>query len=205
LRSLRDKAGAAGAAASSTPEAFEGNLDMLAKSVGKKRLIGLIRYEALTDSRLKQIVDEWDEMPAPLRSRTPLKALVSRAGLSEQEFFLAAASAAYDTGNPAALIIAALQLPAIMEASVRRALDPQGVKDRRMQLEHAGLLPTPRGTQTVVNKQAFLAQQNAGKFGWPNFAEQAKLRMQIISRDVEEQAAIDKADAAEPNGCEGRK
>src|SRR5437879_7934258 len=70
MRSLRDKAGAAGAAASSTPEAFEGNLDMLAKSVGKKRLIGLIRYEALTDSRLKQIVDEWDEMPAPLRSRT---------------------------------------------------------------------------------------------------------------------------------------
>jgi len=45
------------------------------------------------------------------------------------------------------ILVAALNMPAIVAASVKQALTPDGTGDRNMLFQHAGFLPTPRGKQ----------------------------------------------------------
>ena len=47
--------------------------------------------------------------------------------------------------------------PDVVQASINRALQPQGVEDRRIQLMHSGWLPVPKGSVVNVHGQAAAA------------------------------------------------
>jgi hypothetical protein len=86
----------------------------------------------------------WAQVPKSRRSRISIDALRQTAapeiGTARVVGLVAEAALAWgwlDAGS----IFAALQLPQIVEASVKRALKPDGIIDRRLQLEHSGFLP----------------------------------------------------------------
>lgn len=108
----------------------------------------------------RQFLSIYDDirMPKMCRETLPLEAFAIASGLSASRVMGAIVSAAHVAGAQLGTLIAALNHPRIVEASVAAGMMPDGEKDREMQLKHMEFLPQPRGAQvnvrTTVNATA---------------------------------------------------
>jgi hypothetical protein len=100
-----------------------------------------------------------------------------------------ATQAAMEWGLNAGNIFAALQHPKIVEASVKRALKPDGMIDRRMQFLHSGFLPKVGDATFNISAHAESESQAAARAavvtpGLPPFETETLERAKLVRDDA---------------------
>ena len=131
--------------------------------MGRRQFMELARLAVKLDPKLAPILEDWDRMKPSLRNATSLDALCEAHDVDPAHFISAVGEAAMRSGDNACIIIVALNMPAIIAVSVKRALTPDGVKDRKMLFEHAGFLPVPANREVrMLNRAAIKAELNIG-------------------------------------------
>ncbi len=122
----------------------------------RARLMEFARLAAELDPKLAAMIEDWDRMKPALQKSVDLDLLCELHGIDPARFIAIGGEAGRRFRDDASVLIAAINMPAVVAASVKRALTPEGIRDRRMLLEHAGLLPVPKGR--VLNFAAIRAQ-----------------------------------------------
>ncbi len=82
-------------------------------------------------------------------------------------------------------LVAAIAHPKGVEASIDRALEAQGVDDRRMLFQHSGFIPTLRGSTVNVLNMARVGVQGRLDPNLPTFEEDMML-IEKAARGVQE-------------------
>ena len=130
---------------------------------GRRGLMELAHLAPKLDPRLAPIVADWGRMKPSLQNAADLDALCEAHGVEPAHFIGVVGEAAARFRNNFSILIAALNMPAIVAASVKRALTLDGARDREMLFQHAGFLPAPRGKQLrMLNHAALKAEVNGG-------------------------------------------
>src|SRR5208337_305557 len=115
--------------------------------IGRRALMEVAHLAAKLDPRIVLVIDDWDRMKASLQNATDLDGLCKAHGVDPAHFIAAVAEAELKYRGRISILVAALNTPAIVAASVKQALTTDGTGDRNMLFQHAGFLPTPRGKQ----------------------------------------------------------
>ena len=92
------------------------------------------------EPRLRPAVVMWSQLTPWQRRGVTFDDLAAVAGLAPGEFVSAITRAAFEYTEGVADLIAVSALPEMVSAAVKRAITPEGVEDRRMFLEHSGIL-----------------------------------------------------------------
>jgi hypothetical protein len=139
--------------------------------------------------RIQAVVNHWDTLSHYDRRRVSLESLCEACEIPPHESLGAVVSAAFKFCYDVSSLIAAVAHPKVVEASIERALRPDGVEDRRMQLLHSGFLPTPRGAQISINAQAraYAAAPTGEEFNVPDFAKDAQMALDAVRAQEEEE------------------
>ncbi len=120
----------------------------------------IARLAAKLDPSIGLVIDDWDRMKPPLQNAADLDALCEAHGVAPAHFIGVVGEAEVRFRNNFSILIAALNMPAIVAASAKRALTPNGFRDRKMLMEHAGFLPVPASRQfRMLNHAAIKAEQ----------------------------------------------
>jgi len=115
------------------------------------------------DPNLASIVADWDRMTSSLQNAADLDALCEAHGVDPAHFIGVVGEAQLRFRSNVSILVAALNLPAVVAASVRAAKKKTGVADRKMLFQHVGFLPVPRGKQLrMLNHAAVKAEVNKG-------------------------------------------
>lgn len=115
------------------------------------------------DPTLAPIVADWDRMKPALRNAVNLDSLCGAHNVDPAHFIGVIGEAEMRFRGSVSILIAALNMPAVVAAAVRAAKKKAGMADRKMLLEHAGLLPVARGKQLrMLNHAAVKAEVNRG-------------------------------------------
>jgi hypothetical protein len=118
---------------------------------GEENLIELARLSP--DSKMRQVVQVWDRLTAEERRTIPLDQVLASVDQPAEDFLAEMVRAAHRHSVDFAGLALGLQLPSVVQATVKNALTPKGTKDREMILKHAGLLPVPSNSFTAIRKQ----------------------------------------------------
>jgi hypothetical protein len=148
---------------------------------GKASLIELSRlskHESVT-----AVLKVWDEWSANKRRQTALEIACEAAGVEPAEFLSRTVEAAFKHNTDISKMLAAVNMPRVVGATVKNAMKERGFKDREVLLKHSGLLPTPGGQQINVqaiaqakNQAAVVVPQN----GLPSFEDAALIGMKAV-------------------------
>lgn len=94
------------------------------------------------------------------RAATP-EFICQEAGIDSDEFSGEVFASYMKYSNGAANVIAAAALPKVVKRSVAQALTPEGYRDRQMQFQHSGFLPTKQGSNINVSANANVDSRTA--------------------------------------------
>jgi hypothetical protein len=114
-------------------------------SRGQEDLLEFVRLASNRDDSLVELVARRDEMSASDRRYNSLDDLVEAVGLRPGDVLASAAKAAYDYNSDVSKVLAAVIQPLVVEATIKSALSPGGVADRRMLHQHSGFVPDIAG------------------------------------------------------------
>jgi hypothetical protein len=89
---------------------------------------------------MEQLVRAWNRLTPWQRRITPLEDLCLAAGLQPSEFLAAVVRVAFEFTHEITDLLVASAFPEVVQASVKRALTPRGVEDRRLLFEHTGFI-----------------------------------------------------------------
>src|SRR5713226_8354784 len=106
---------------------------------GRRGLMQLAHLARELDPNLASIVADWDRMTSSLQNAADLDALCEAHGVDPAHFIGVVGEAQLRFRSNVSILVAALNLPAVVAASVRAAKKKTGVADRKMLFEHAGL------------------------------------------------------------------
>jgi hypothetical protein len=140
---------------------------------GKKSFMELARQAPNIDPSLASVIEEWDRLTPTAQRGVNLNQLCEIKGIDPFHFLGVVAEAGLKFSNNASVLIAALSLPKIVQCSIKRALTPEGVEDCKMLFQHAGFIPSPKGTEVrVLNQIRVSANVNqAADIDLPSFEE----------------------------------
>jgi hypothetical protein len=153
---VRDLEGISLVSGASRP-VFTGTIASACESIGLDNFIEMTRLARTNDPRAARFMDAWDALDASeQQARGAADVVCARLGLVPIELLRVVAEAVYSFSMSVAQMKATLALPSIVARSVEVALTDKGVADRRMLFQHAGFLPTPKGSQvaTAVTQNA---------------------------------------------------
>jgi hypothetical protein len=102
------------------------------------------------DECIKALVYRWDTLSHYDQRRTSLEALCEAMGIEPARLLGEVVAAAYQYNQDVSNLVAAVIHPKVVQASIDRALEPEGIDDRRFQFQHSGFLPSPRGPAVNV-------------------------------------------------------
>src|SRR2546428_13765924 len=85
-------------------------LNLLVKSIGKRRFIELARHAAKIDPDVQRVIDEWDGLPPLLQRQVDLNYLCQMKAIDPRHLFSVVAEAEMEVCNSVSVIIAALSL-----------------------------------------------------------------------------------------------
>jgi len=77
--------------------------------------------------------------------------LCAASGVAPKAILMAIAGSGFDAGCDIANLVAAHLHPKVVDASVKYALQADGIEDRRMLLQHSGFIPVPKGQTITIN------------------------------------------------------
>lgn len=109
----------------------------------------------------------WDSLTKYDRRRPSLEELCDAVGLCHGKLLGSVVEAAYACNMDVSNFVAAVAHPKIVKASIDRALQTNGVEDRRMQFQHSGFLPMPRGPAISVFTTISVTKPHEDQFETP--------------------------------------
>jgi len=130
---------------------------------GKQTLMDLARLAPELDPSYAKVIEEYEQLSEAGKRAVSIDMLVKQKGLDPFHFLGVVAEAAIKFRDNASVLVAAMSLPKIIEASVKNALRQKtGFKDREALMKHAGFLPVPAGA-TFVNTLQTKVETNVGE------------------------------------------
>jgi hypothetical protein len=175
---------------------FRGSLDYLASRLpgGRSAFMDMLNLACELDPRLLPITQAWADIRKRDRREVSIDSLCETAAptLSIAKIAGLVVEASMSWGLNVSNLIAALNHPRVVEASIRRALTERGVHDRRMQFLHSGFLRSEGGRGGAVFNVSAHAEAETQAFagakvvtpGLPPF-EQETLERAALIRDLE--------------------
>jgi hypothetical protein len=108
--------------------------------------IDYLRMSEESDARNFLVIH--DKLSETARKLVSLEAIAIAAGLTTQRLFGLISEAVFVQSRFESALLAAANHPQVVEASIKQAVTPRGVADRKMLHQQAGFLPMPK-TQIV--------------------------------------------------------
>jgi hypothetical protein len=157
--------------------------------VRRRQFMELARLAVSLDSKLAPIIADWDYMKPPLQNAADLDVLCEAHGVDPVHLIGVVGEAEMKFLDNACIILAALQMPAILEHSIKAAkgmVSDNGWHDRKMLFEHAGFLPVPPARKVRMLNQAAIAAESHNGGGKPlESFETTMERIDKMMRDEE--------------------
>jgi len=145
------------------PFSSRGPIDAVCRFLkgGKQTFIAMAKLAPQIEPMLASVVDEIVNMNPVLRKRVDLDQICRQKDIDPMHFLSVVSEAAMKYRDSAQIIIAALNMPSVVQASVKTALTRDGVKDRELLFKHSGFVPTPAGQKiSILNQNAMKAEVN---------------------------------------------
>jgi len=170
---------------------FEATLDHLACCFpgGRDGFVEMMRLACDIESVLTPIVQAWDDAPRYKRRQMSLDTIAqANAKLDVAKIAGVVVETSVKYGINLSNLLAGLAHPRIVQASIKRALEPDGVKDRKIQFLHSGFLPH-EGSVFNVSAAAGAAAQSMrsvkmdGGPGLPPFEVETMERAKLIREE----------------------
>jgi hypothetical protein len=170
---------------------FKETLDHLASSLpgGRDAFVEMMRLACDIEPGLTPIVQAWDDAPRYKRRQMSLDTIaLANATLDVAKIAGIVVEASVRYAMNLSNLLAGLAHPSIVQASIKRALEPEGVQDRRIQFLRSGFLPH-EGSVFNVSATAGAAAQSLTEAspGLPPF-EVETLQLSKLIREGEEKA-----------------
>lgn len=129
---------------------------------GKNTLMELARLAPEIAPEYAKIIEEYDSLSAGGKKLASIDQMCKQHSLDPFHFLSVVAEVALKYRDNASVLIAAMNLPKIVEVSVQNAKSKKfGFKDREALMRHAGFLPVPAGA-TFVNTLQTKVETNVG-------------------------------------------
>ena len=171
---------------------FKGTLAYAASRIGgKENFFDLVRQSARENKWLMPLVEKWDSISKSDRRYTNLDDLVTSLDLSPGRVLGAVVETAFNDNLDVSRLIASVRHPEVVEASIERALTPEGEADRRMLFQHSGFVPVQNGSNISINNSVKASQTSVveKKFGLPSFEDDMReddlLAIDVLHKEVE--------------------
>lgn len=149
---------------------------------GIPRIMEALR--AHDDDDAREFVELYDSLSAQDRQFLKLEEIAYAAGIGSLRLAEVATSATILHGQMTSKIILAASLPGIVRTSVRLAKTAKGGFDREMMLKAGGVLPTPKGSQTVINTNVIAEKATVETDHEPQYLDAGE-RLRLISDAVD--------------------
>jgi len=120
---------------------------------GKETAINAARMLTETDERFKRFVLAYDSATERDKGNLILEDLCAAADIPPDEFLGLVIPALYRRNIDTGKLIAAVNHPKIVEATIQAAQGQYGMPDRKMLLDHAGFLPQSKGFQVNIDSR----------------------------------------------------
>jgi hypothetical protein len=117
---------------------------------GKKELMLLAELAPEVEPALAPILEDWKRLSSSGKKSVSLDQICKTRKIDPYHFLGVIAEAAIKYRDNASVIVAAMNLPKIVEKSIKFAQKKDGFKDREALMKHGGFLPVPSGN-TFVN------------------------------------------------------
>lgn len=114
----------------------------------------LARLASQIEPELAGIVETWENLTVPARKITTIESICVEKNVDPGHFCGVVVEAAIKFRDNATYLIAALNMPEIIQQSVKFAKRPEGIRDREAFMKHSGFLPTPQGSRVNILNQA---------------------------------------------------
>jgi hypothetical protein len=117
--------------------------------VGPERLVEVLRCDANPESMT--FVTAWDRLTPASRRLAGLEAIAVSVGMLPRRLWELFAGAALVQSKESVAVMIAMSLPEVMRVTIRGAKKLKGLADREHLFKSARILPTPKGSTTVIN------------------------------------------------------
>lgn len=125
------------------------------------------------EPELACIVDDWENLNAKGKQKRSVEDICAAHNIDPLHFFAVVNEAAMKFRDNATLLIASMNMPALVQTSAQVGLTQEGWRDRKMMFEHSGFVPIPQGTRINIlnqNSAKAAAQADANvERGLPSF------------------------------------
>ena len=132
----------------------------------------MARFAGQIEPDLQPIVEDYERLTPPAQGKVDIDAMCKMREIDPFHFMSVVAEAAAKFRDNSSIIIAAMNMPSVVDKAVKVAMTTEGVQDRKMLFQHANFIPTPGGTSiNILNKNAAMAQANnkEADTGLPSF------------------------------------
>jgi hypothetical protein len=140
---------------------------------GKNEFMRLAAMASQIEPELAGVIETWEGLGPTAQNRTTIEEICLAKDIDPAHFCGVVVEAAVKFRDNATFLIAALNMPDVVEKSVEFALKQDGFKDREALMKHAGFVPTPQGQRINILNQSSAkagaeAEANAQR-GLPTF------------------------------------
>ena len=128
--------------------AFQLSLDRVVPVAGGRgHFVEIARLSE--NEKVRQLVALWDSLPKREQNRCQLERLCEAVGLDPATFLGDVAATAFARGIDTSKLIVAISQPLAFEKIAKRALEPDGHRERKMFLEAVGVLGSRTGGSAI--------------------------------------------------------
>jgi len=121
---------------------------------GKQEFMRLAVLAGQIEPELMCVVEDWEKLRVPAQQVTTIESLCLAREIDPSHFCGVVVEAAVKFRDNATYLIAALNMPDVVEKSVKFAKSKDGFKDREALMKHARFVPVPVGSHISVSAQA---------------------------------------------------
>jgi len=132
---------------------------------GRQKVFNILKLS--DDEQAKAVVAEYVEHGHEIS----LEAVVEKAGLTHEDFIGLVARTCYRFRQLREKTLGSIHAVGMMKASIKRALDPKGFKDRELHFKASGYVPTPRGIQIGMKQVTSVEREEPETPGRPRSFE----------------------------------
>lgn len=108
------------------------------------------------DGRIVTMIERYDKLSDSDRDALTIPDLCAFAEITFAELLGEVVRVAFSHNTDLSNLIAAVNQPKVVQATVDAALKPDGVDDRKVLHQHSGFVPIPKGSSTIVKFQQLI-------------------------------------------------